>query len=141
MAFLSNLDDPEITKSTKKLAATLSQGIDHLLCQVTEAEISEDRQQSLQEIVAGAIRLARRFRSQRADYEFNFPRNSPDRALAFNSSTMEDIRAEEDDSKKKTVQLATFPAVLKTRDEDGTQQKLGNVVIKARVLCGAKIGT
>lgn len=141
VTFLSSLDDEDVSDSIAALTRELSEQVDGLLCLVTEADASSDRQEDLQRVAARAVYIAHAWRSQRAQYNFSFPPNSADRPTMFDPRMMDDIRAEEADSQKKTVQMATFPSVTKLELGPGSEKPQSRVIMKAKVWCGSKYGT
>ena len=141
VSFLSSLDDEHVSNSIDTLTRELSEQVDELLCLVTEADTSADRQEDLQRIAARAVDIAHSWRSRNAQFDFRFPPNSADRAIMFDPRMMEDIRGEENDSQKKTVQMVTFPSVTKLEQGQDPEKPENHVIMKAKVWCGSKYGT
>ena len=116
-----------VEKSSQEIATKINVA----LLSITEIEENEARLASLRVIMQRAIELAHLMRVQQAKYEVVLP--SP--RDQFDVSMMDDIFEDADADAERTVRLATFPALVKTTDEEGIRFESRSIVAKAKVLC------
>lgn len=121
----------DISQSLASASQSMSEMICITLNTLTDMEESQSRVSSLNAIVKRTVSLAHSFRVQRAQYEFSLP--SP--GASYDPDVMEDDSLEGDDAAECGIRCATFPSVVKRGDEDGDNEQLSNVVVKAKVRC------
>ena len=131
----STFDALRQAEGIKEPVESAATGISEMICialiAITEAEDSEARLNSLKAIIHRAISLAHLIRVQQAQYHFVLPASGG----GFDAITMDDISDHVDTEIERTVRCATFPAIIKLKDEDGEELDERNVVAKAKVLC------
>lgn len=98
---------------------------------LTEMEESEARLNSLKSIVRRAISLAHQIQSQQAQYQFVLP--AP--GALFEMSSMDNIFDDGETDSELDVRCSTFPAFLKTVDDEGASLEPRKIVFRAKVLC------
>ncbi|KAI9653214.1 MAG: hypothetical protein M1831_006172 [Alyxoria varia] len=129
--------DDRIEESTSEASNTIARKIDGLLCSVTDAQGNSGRLSELSGIVLKVVDLARKFTAQPATYECTAPHSQSNEAVDFDEDTMEDIKPDESARFLKTVQLVTFPAVIKINGAVGGDEHR-KCVVRAKVLCESK---
>lgn len=121
---------------TAEITETVVSRVNSILDSVTEAARTEARDQSLAALVASSIELSRLLVIQKAVFKVSMPEILPHQKTMFDSSTMEDIGGEDEESlTQREICCITFPGIIKTGDENGGHQQYRNVISKARVLC------
>ncbi|CAH0050164.1 unnamed protein product [Clonostachys solani] len=97
---------------------------------------SENRDNALRVLVNNSIELARLLAVQKAILRVHTPTIVPHQRTLFESSTMEDIGGEDEDTlAEREISCVAFPGLIKQGDESGGHLQYRNVITKARVLC------
>ncbi|KAI1481264.1 hypothetical protein F4774DRAFT_46173 [Daldinia eschscholtzii] len=110
--------------------------VNHILDTITDASATEARDNALRVLVHNSVELARLLVVQKATFKVYMPKIFPHQRILFETSTMEDIGAEDEDNLAgREICCVTFPGITKTGDENGDHPHFKNVVAKARVLC------
>ena len=119
-------------------SSTIAHKIDGLLRSVTDAQSNPGRLPELSSIVVKIVNLARKFKAQPMTYEFTAPHSESEEPVDFDEDTMEDTKPDESARFLKTVQLVTFPAVIKVVNGAVGGDEQRKCVVKAKVLCESK---
>ncbi|KAI1107357.1 hypothetical protein F4804DRAFT_197531 [Jackrogersella minutella] len=110
--------------------------VNNILDAITDASATDTRDHALRALVRSAIELARLLVVQKATFKVYMPKILPHQRILFETSTMEDIGAEDEERLTgRDIHCVTFPGIIKTGDENGGHPQFTNIVAKARVLC------
>jgi hypothetical protein len=133
---LKKASSEELERTTEMMISTLVDQISSILDDISDASISESRNQSLRALVKGAIDLSRLLRAQKAIFKPIMPNIEGHQINTFDTETMEDMGGEDEDTLEgREICCVTFPGITKEGDEHGGQTQLRNIIAKARVLC------
>lgn len=136
LGILKKEADPKMEKETATITQSVLIKVNDLLDAITDTKSSESRDQALRVLVGSAIELSRLLVAQRAIFKVSMPEILPHQQIMFDSSTMEDIGGEDEDSlEDREICCVTFPGIIKRGDESGGHLQYRNVISKARVLC------
>jgi activating signal cointegrator complex subunit 1 len=110
--------------------------VNRILGSITDIATTEARDQALRALVSNAIDLSQLLAVQKAVFEVSMPRILPHQRTMFDTSEMEDIGGEDEESLiGRDICCVTFPCMIKSGDERGSHQQFRNIIAKARVLC------
>ncbi|KAI2779191.1 hypothetical protein F4815DRAFT_196437 [Daldinia loculata] len=127
---------PRMQEETTLVIESVISRVNHILDAITDASATEVRDTALRALVHSSVELARLLVVQKATFKVYMPKIFPHQRILFETSTMEDIGAEdEEDLAGREICCVTFPGITKTGDENGDHPHFKNVVAKARVLC------
>ncbi len=126
----------QLRPSTEAVVGCVVSKINRIMDDISDAEASETRDQSLRVLVNSAIELSRLLRVQKAVFKTVMPVLEAHQINKFDAKIMEDIGGEDEDSLAgREISCVAFPGMVKEGDESGEQMQLWNVISKARVLC------
>ncbi|KAI1430668.1 hypothetical protein GGR50DRAFT_168818 [Xylaria sp. CBS 124048] len=127
---------PRMQHETYSVIHNVVTRINRILNGITDAKVTNQRDQTLRALVANAIDLSRLLTSQKASFMVIMPKVAPYTAFEFEAEIMDHIGEEEDDDlTAREIRCVTFPGIVKIGDENGKHPQYRNVIAKATVLC------
>ncbi|KAI1136600.1 hypothetical protein F5Y05DRAFT_420024 [Hypoxylon sp. FL0543] len=124
---------PRMQEETALVTESTISRVNHILDAITNASATDARNHALRGLVHSAVELARLLVVQKATFKVYMPKVFPHQRILFETSTMEDIGAEDEESlTEREIRCVTFPGMVKTGDENGGHPQFTNVVAKAR---------
>jgi activating signal cointegrator complex subunit 1 len=126
----------QLRLSTEAIVESILRKINNIMDNISDADSSESRDQSLRALINNAVDLSRLLRVQKAVFKTIMPVIEGHQINRFDAEIMEDIGGEDEDSLEgREIRCVTYPGMIKEGDESGEQTQLRNVISKARVLC------
>jgi len=123
------------TETTAVVEGIVTQ-VNSIMGSISNAQSSEERDQSLRVLITSSIELSRLLRVQKAVFSVIMPSIEGHQRTMFDAKSMEDIGGEDEDTlHEREISCVTFPGIFKNGDENGERAHLRNVVAKIRVLC------
>ncbi|KAI1397777.1 RNA ligase-like domain-containing protein [Hypoxylon fuscum] len=130
---------PRMQEETALVTESVISRVNHILGAITDASATSTRDHALRALVHNSVDLARSLVVQKATFKIYMPKILPHQRTFFETSTMEDIGAEDEENLTgREISCVTFPGIIKIGDEDGNHPQFTNVVAKARVLCNTE---
>jgi activating signal cointegrator complex subunit 1 len=126
----------QLRPSTEAIVESIVRKINSIMDNISDAESSEARDQSLRALITSSIDLSRLLRVQKAVFKTVMPVIEGHQINTFDAEVMEDIGGEDEDSLEgREIRCVAFSGMIKEGNESGEQTQLRNVIAKARVLC------
>lgn len=136
LTILKREAEQRMQKETANIVDAVVHKVNTILDVITDIKATESRDQALKVLVSSSIELSRLLVIQRAVFKVIMPEILPHQRIMFDSSTMEDMGGEDEDSlEERELCCVTFPGIIKRGDESGGHLQYRNVISKARVLC------
>ncbi|KAB8342847.1 hypothetical protein FH972_022445 [Carpinus fangiana] len=137
VAALLASDDPSLKESTEEYVEHVVKGTDDILGQLTSSEKPEARHEELRQIIASAVNLARKVKTEKVDFDFHLPVDPATKSLAFDGDLMDDVTAKSGSNSSKIVQVVLSPVVYRLASDVAEGQEAKSVILKAKVVCKA----
>ena len=123
-------------EETSAVVESVIARVNGILDAITDSEANDARNQGLRALVSSAVELSRLLVVQKAVFKVLMPDILPHQKTMFDSTTMEDIGGEDEESlSEREICCVTFPGIIKRGDESGAHLQFRNVLTKARVFC------
>ncbi|KAI8956017.1 hypothetical protein F4801DRAFT_586643 [Xylaria longipes] len=127
---------PQMQQETDAITRNVVSRINRILNNITDAKLTDARDQALRMLVTNSISLARLLVAQKALFKVTMPKILPYQRVLFEADTMDHIGEEDEDSlTSREIRCVAFPGIIKTGDENGKHLQYRNVIAKAAVLC------